>query len=125
MVKDDCIFCKLANGEIPTKTVYEDDIVHVFMDANPNADGHMLIVPKKHYEDFIELDDETIKHIHNVAKKMKDLIYEKLDNIEGLVLINNYGKFQIVEHYHLHILPNGLNSSKGLSIDEVYEKLTK
>ena len=43
----DCIFCKLANGEIPTKTVYEDDVVHVFMDANPNADGHMLIVPKK------------------------------------------------------------------------------
>ena len=93
------------------------------MDANPNADGHMLIVPKKHYEDFIELDDETIKHIHNVAKKMKDLIYEKLDNIEGLVLINNYGKFQIIKHYHLHILPNGLNSSKGLSIDEVYDKL--
>ena len=122
---DDCIFCKLANGEIPTKTVYEDDVVHVFMDANPNADGHMLIVPKKHFEDFIELDDETIKHIHNVAKKMKDLIYEKLDNIEGLVLLNNYGKFQIVKHYHLHILPNGLNSSKGLSIDEVYEKLTK
>ena len=122
---EDCIFCKLANGEIPTKTVYEDDVVNVFMDANPNADGHMLIVPKKHYEDFIELDDETIKHIHNVAKKMKDLIYEKLDNIEGLVLINNYGKFQIVKHYHLHILPNGLNSSKGLSIDEVYEKLTK
>ena len=120
---DDCIFCKLANGEIPTKTVYEDDIVHVFMDANPNADGHMLIVPKKHYEDFIEIDDETIKHIHNVAKKMKDLIYEKLDNIEGLVLLNNYGKFQIVKHYHLHILPNGLNSSKGLSIDEVYNKL--
>lgn len=122
---EDCIFCKLANGEIPTKTVYEDDVVHVFMDANPNADGHMLIVPKKHFEDFIELDDETIKHIHNVAKKMKDLIYEKLDNIEGLVLINNYGKFQVVKHYHLHILPNGLNSSKGLSIDEVYEKLTK
>jgi len=122
---EDCIFCKLANGEIPTKTVYEDDVVHVFMDANPNADGHMLIVPKKHFEDFIELDDETIKHIHNVAKKMKDLIYEKLDNIEGLVLINNYGKFQVVKHYHLHILPNGLDSSKGLSIDEVYEKLTK
>ena len=122
---EDCIFCKLANGEIPTKTVYEDDVVHVFMDANPNADGHMLIVPKKHFEDFIELDDETIKHIHNVAKKMKDLIYEKLDNIEGLVLINNYGKFQVVKHYHLHILPNGLKSSKGLSIDEVYEKLTK
>ena len=122
---EDCIFCKLANGELPAKTVYEDDVVHVFMDANPNADGHMLIVPKKHFEDFIELDDETIKHIHNVAKKMKDLIYEKLDNIEGLVLINNYGKFQVVKHYHLHILPNGLNSSKGLSIDEVYEKLTK
>ena len=120
---EECIFCKLANGEIPTKTVYEDDIVKVFMDANPNADGHMLIVPKKHYEDFIEIDDETIKHIHNVAKKMKDLIYDKLDNIEGLVLLNNYGKFQIIKHYHLHILPNGLDSSKGLDIDEVYNKL--
>ena len=119
---EDCIFCKLANGEIPTKTVYEDDVVHVFMDANPNADGHMLIVPKKHFEDFIELDDETIKHIHNVAKKMKDLIYEKLDNIEGLVLLNNYGKFQVVKHYHLHILPNGLNT-QSKSIDEIYNKL--
>ena len=120
---EDCIFCKLANGKVPCQTVYEDDIVRVFMDANPNADGHMLIVPKKHYEDFIELDDETIKHIHNVAKKMKELIYNKLDNIEGLVLVNNYGKFQVVKHYHMHILPNGLNSSKGLTIDEVYNKL--
>ena len=120
---EDCLFCKLANGELDTQTVYEDDVVRVFMDANPNADGHMLIVPKKHFEDFLEIDDETITHIHNVAKKIKELIYNKLDNIEGLVLVNNYGKFQVIKHYHLHILPNGLNSSKGLSIDEVYNEL--
>ena len=120
---EECIFCKIIKGEIPSKTVFEDDIVKVIMDANPNADGHMLILPKKHFEDFTEMDNETLGHIHEVAKKMKELVYNKLDNIEGIVLINNYGKFQIVKHYHLHILPNGLNSSKGLSIDEVYNKL--
>ena len=101
---DDCIFCKLANGEIPTKTVYEDDIVHVFMDANPNADGHMLIVPKKHITDFTEIDDETLTHIHSVAKKMKDLIYDKLGTC-GLKIVNNYGSEQLVKHYHVHLIP--------------------
>jgi histidine triad (HIT) family protein len=119
---EDCIFCKIIKGDIPSETIYEDDIVKVIMDANPSADGHMLILPKKHVEDFTELDDETIAHIHNVAKKMKELIYNKLDNVEGIVLVNNYGKFQVVKHYHLHILPNGLNSSKGISVDEMYDK---
>ena len=85
LLESDITFTDFSNQ------VQEDDVVKVFMDANPNADGHMLIVPKKHFEDFIELDDDTIKHIHNVAKQMKDLVYKKLDNIEGLVLVNNYG----------------------------------
>lgn len=100
----DCIFCKLANGEIPTKKVFEDEVVTVFMDAKPNTNGHMLIVPKKHFEDFIEIDDETIIHIHNVAKKMKELIYDKLGAC-GLKLVNNYGSEQLVKHYHLHVIP--------------------
>ena len=121
---DDCIFCKIIKGDIPSKTIFEDEIVKVIMDVNPNADGHMLILPKKHIEDFTTLDNETLTHIHDVAKKMKELIYEKLDNVEGIVFINNYGKFQVVKHYHLHILPNGLNSNSK-TVDEMYEALTK
>ena len=126
----DCIFCKLANGEIPTKVVYEDDVVTVFMDANPNTDGHMLIVPKKHFEDFTVIDDETLIHIHSVAKKMKNLIYEKLGTC-GLKLVNNYGSEQLVKHYHLHLIPVYEDTDfhyqyvSADNIDKVFEKLTK
>lgn len=119
---EDCIFCKIIKGDIPSKTVFEDDIVKVIMDINPNADGHMLIIPKKHTEDFTTLDDDTLLHINKIAKQMKELVYEKLDNIEGIVLINNFGKFQVVKHYHLHILPNGLNTNSK-DVDEVYNQL--
>ena len=118
----DCIFCKIVNNEIPSKTIYEDDLVKVILDINPNTDGHMLIIPKKHFADFTELNDEILLHINKITNKMKDLIYKKLDNIDGLVLLNNYGKFQEVKHYHLHILPNGF-SSPAKTIDEIYNKL--
>ena len=59
MKKDDCIFCKLANGEIPTNALYEDDIVKVIFDASPAAKGHVLILPKEHFDNIYELDDET------------------------------------------------------------------
>ena len=65
----DCIFCKIINGEISTGKVYEDDYVLVFLDTDPHQNGHMLIVPKKHYTDFTELDDEILCHINLIAKK--------------------------------------------------------
>ena len=126
----DCIFCKLANGEIPTKVVYEDDVVTVFMDANPNTDGHMLIVPKKHIEDFTEINSDTLIHVHEVAKKMKTLIYDKLGTC-GLKLVNNYGSEQLVKHYHLHVIPVYEDTDfkyqyvDANNIDSVFEKLTK
>ena len=78
----DCIFCKIINGEIPTRKVYEDDYVLVFLDTDPHQNGHMLIVPKKHYTDFTELDDEILCHINLIAKKIKDLVYEKLNAMD-------------------------------------------
>jgi histidine triad (HIT) family protein len=126
----DCIFCKLANGEIPTNVVYEDDIVTVFMDANPNTDGHMLIVPKKHIEDFTEIDSDTLVHVHEVAKKMKDLIYEKLGTC-GLKIVNNYGSEQLIKHYHVHLIPVYEDTDfhyqyvDSENINNVFEKLTK
>ena len=119
---EDCIFCKLANRVIPTNVVFEDEIVSVFMDANPKANGHMLIVPKKHFTDFTEIDSETIKHIHEVARQMKELIYAKL-NPSGLMLLNNYGSLQEVKHYHLHIVPAYEKEQEIVSVDETFNKL--
>jgi histidine triad (HIT) family protein len=121
----DCIFCKIIKGEIPSYTIYEDDIVKVFLDANPDDNGHMLIVPKKHITDFTELDNETLSHINDVLKnKLKPLIYEKL-NPKGLRIVNNYGIYQFVKHYHLHVIPCYEPKENLISTEDIFNKLTK
>lgn len=118
----DCIFCKILSGEIPTRKIYEDEKVCVIMDVDPSQNGHMLIIPKKHYIDFTELDNDMLIHINMVTKKMKDLIYNKL-NADGIRLVNNYGLYQVVKHYHLHVIPAYKNKQELIDIDEVYNKL--
>ena len=59
---NDCIFCKIVNNEIKSSTIYEDDLVKVFLDVNPNTNGHMLIIPKKHYENVLEIPTEIVSH---------------------------------------------------------------
>ena len=126
---EDCIFCKIIKGDIPSKTVFEDDVVKVFLDVNPNTEGHMLVVPKKHITDFTEMDDETLTHIHHVIKDMKELIYNKLGAI-GLKIVNNYGCEQLVKHYHVHLIPvykEGTFEYPYVSsdnLDEILDKLT-
>jgi len=118
----DCIFCKIANGEIPSKVLYEDDILLVIMDVNPIRDGHTLIIPKKHYTDFMELDGNTTKHIFEVAKKITNILMEKL-KANSVTLLINYGDDQKVKHYHLHLLPNFGTTDKSLatrSLEENY-----
>ena len=117
----DCIFCKIVNGEIPSKVLYEDELVLVIMDANPNVDGHALIIPKKHYTDYLELDEEITNHIFEVAKTIGPKIMEKLGST-ALTLLVNYGTDQQVNHFHLHLLPNlGTSPSKATKTnDEVY-----
>ena len=117
----DCIFCKIANGEMPSYKLYEDDLVMVIMDAYPNVDGHVLVIPKKHYDTFMDLDDELITHINKIAKKYANHIMERL-NAKELSLLVNYGNSQKVKHYHLHLLPNfGLRAEKNAK--DVYEVL--
>lgn len=77
----------------------------VIMDVNPIRDGHTLIIPKKHFTDFMELDDDTTSHIFNVAKKMSKHLMDKL-NAKSVTLLINYGDDQKVKHYHLHLLPD-------------------
>ncbi len=119
---NECIFCKILNGEIPTRKVYEDELVIVIMDVDPSQNGHMLVIPKKHYVDFTELDNDILLYINDVAKNMTKLIYEKLD-ADGVRMVNNYGLYQVVKHYHLHIIPAYKNKQELINIDEVYNKL--
>ena len=115
----DCIFCKIINGELPTRKLYEDDDLIVIMDNNPDQNGHMLVIPKKH---FTELDNDIVIKINEVAKKMKDLICERL-NADGIILTNNYGIYQIVKHYHLHIIPAYKEKQEIIDIDDIFNKL--
>ena len=102
---EDCLFCKIIKGEIPSKTIYEDELVKVFLDVNPVTDGHMLIIPKKHVTDFTELDSDTLGYMHSIIKeKLMPLIYDKLKAC-GLKIVNNYGSEQLVKHYHIHVIP--------------------
>lgn len=117
----DCIFCKIINGDIPSKKIYEDDKVYAFMDINPNVDGHTLIIPKKHYTDYKEMDEEIILHIEKVKKELSDYLMNKL-GVDAMTFSMNYGKSQIVKHVHLHLLPNFLiETSPKKEVDEVYE----
>ena len=106
MKKDDCIFCKLANGEIPTNALYEDDIVKVIFDANPAAKGHVLILPKEHFDNIYELDDDTAAHVFKVAAKISKA-YKKALDFDGLNIVQNNGEVagQTVFHFHMHLIP--------------------
>lgn len=115
------IFCKIINGEIPSYTIYEDEIVKVFLDVNPNHNGHTLIVPKKHCENFFDIDEETLHHILKIAKDIANLLKERL-NYDGISLAQNNGLGQEVKHFHLHLIPRYHNEEK-LPVEEVYNKL--
>lgn len=118
----DCIFCKIVNGEIPSYTLYEDDLVKVFLDANPDVNGHTLIVPKKHYQDLFDIDNDTLIHIMEVARKIDKLLKDKL-HTDGLTLVQNNGLKQEVKHFHLHLKPQYKKEGKKLSPEEVYNIL--
>lgn len=119
----DCIFCKIMKGEIPSKTIYEDEIVKVFLDIEPLSPGHMLIVPKEHFKDLDDITLETLNHINKISKEMHELLKNKL-NIDGMTTIQNNGVPEEVKHFHMHLKPF-YNEEKDLNIDEIYDILTK
>ena len=75
----DCLFCKIGTHEISSKIIYEDEIVIAFLDIHPSVNGHTLIIPKKHFHDFTELDQDTLFHMKEVAKKLSKQLMEKLE----------------------------------------------
>ena len=116
MKKDDCIFCKLANGDIPTNTLYDYDCVRVIFDAEPAAEGHVLILPKEHFDNIYELDDDTAGHVFKVAKKIATAMNKTLD-MDGLNVVQNNGEAagQTVFHFHMHIIPRHNDDTVNVS----------
>lgn len=106
MRDDNCIFCKLANGQIPTNTIYEDDMFRVILDAAPASKGHALILPKEHYANLYEIDTETAGEAMKLAKKLAIHMTEVL-KCDGFNLVQNNGEVagQTVFHFHLHLIP--------------------
>lgn len=105
-MKDDCIFCKLANGIIPTNSIYEDDDFKVILDMGPATKGHALILPKEHADNLFELSDDTAAKAMVVAKKLGNKLVTRL-KADGLNIVQNNGEAagQTVMHYHLHLIP--------------------
>ena len=119
MEKD--IFCKIVDGEIPSNKIYEDDKVIAFLDINPQANGHTLVVTKNHFKDIYDIDNETLMHVFNVAKDLSKKIVERL-NATGVTFTQNNGEAQLVKHFHLHILPYYVNNEL-IDVNEIFNKL--
>ena len=116
MRDSNCIFCKLASGEIPSNTIYEDGMFRVILDAAPASKGHALILPKEHYADLYEIDAETAGEAMKLAKKLAMHMTDALQ-CDGFNLVQNNKEVagQTVFHFHLHLIPR----YKGMKNDDI------
>ena len=116
MKESNCIFCKIANGEIPSTTLYEDDDFRVILDMGPAARGHALLLPKEHYANLFELDDELAAKALVTAKKVASRLKDAL-GADGFNLVQNNGEAagQTVFHFHMHLIPRYKDDGAGIS----------
>lgn len=114
MKEENCIFCKIANGEIPSATLYEDDDFRVILDLAPAAKGHALILPKEHYRNLYELPEEMAAKVLILAKKMILKMTEVL-NCDGYNVVQNNEEAagQTVFHFHMHLIPRYVDDEAG------------
>lgn len=106
MRDDKCIFCKIISGEIPSRTIYEDEDFKAILDVAPASKGHTLILPKQHCANLYEIEDDLVAKAAKLAKKLGTNMKEKL-GCEGLNLLQNNGELagQTVFHFHMHLIP--------------------
>jgi len=133
---EECLFCKIIKNEIPAHKIYEDDSVLAFLDIRPISKGHTLVIPKKHAKDIFELDEETLKKISAVAKKIAQKMKDSLA-VDGVNLYHASGASaeQTVFHFHLHVVPRkkddnicftcAVASKEGVSQEELKETADK
>jgi histidine triad (HIT) family protein len=102
----DCLFCRIVSGEIPSTRVDEDDRTVAFMDINPATRGHLLVVPREHSADVLEIGDEDLEACVRMARRLSARVKERL-GADGVNLLNSCGRaaWQTVFHFHLHVVP--------------------
>lgn len=129
---DDCIFCKIIKGDIPSYTIYQDNKTLAFLDVNPNSFGHALIIPKRHVSTIIDMHDEDVEAVFKTVKKVVKAIQATLAP-DGLNLAVNQGEVagQVVQHFHCHVIPRTAGDGielvvKGISLSaEEFQVLVK
>lgn len=106
MKKEECIFCKIANGDIPSNTIYENSEFKVIMDIAPATKGHVLIIPKEHFSDIYDIDAVTAGKLFQLATVVARALKEVL-NCDGMNVLQNNGEIagQTVFHFHMHLIP--------------------
>ena len=132
MKDENCIFCKIANGGIPSATLYEDEDFRVILDLGPASRGHALILPKEHYANVIALPEEVTAKAFILAKKMAAKMMEVL-HCDGVNVVQNNGEAagQTVFHFHIHLIPRyegdgaGVTWVPGTLTDETREEILK
>lgn len=136
MKKNDCIFCKLANGEIPARSIYEDEDFRVILDAAPATRGHALILPKEHADNLYQLPEELAGKAFVLAKKLASSMTDRLD-CKGFNIVQNNGEVagQTVFHFHMHLIPRYADDGQGTfwqsrhftdeMLDEICSQLTE
>lgn len=103
---EDCIFCKLINGELPSYTIFEDEYTMAFLDIAKDVDGHTIVIPKKHVVNILDCDQETLGHVIDTVKLISNH-YVNNCGYTGINLLNASGTSaqQSVSHFHFHIIP--------------------
>ncbi len=136
MRDENCIFCKIANGDIPSRTLYEDENFRVILDLAPATKGHALILPKSHFKNLYEISDEVAAKVLPLAKKMANTMTEKL-GCDGFNIIQNNNEVagQTVFHFHMHLIPRYENDGQNMvmkaneasadELDAVKEQIVK
>ena len=121
----DCIFCKIINGDIPSYKVYEDEKTLAFLDISQTTFGHTLVVPKKHFKNIYELDEETSAHLFKVTTLLANKLKNNLDII-GLNIVNNNDEpLQSVKHFHIHLIPRYKDDSFDIVYPNNFGKYTQ
>lgn len=114
---NDCIFCKIVNGEVPSYKVYEDEYTCAFFDITPITEYHTLVIPKKHYVNMFDIPEDELLSLTKAMKKVVSLYEEKL-GLKNVQLLNNSGKYaqQDVFHIHFHVVPRFPKDGKDMKL---------
>lgn len=106
MRKIDCVFCKIADKEIPSRILFENNTILAFLDISPISKGHSIVIPKNHYSNLEDIPDKELTELYKIVKKLAVKIYNNL-KIDGYnVLQNNFtAAGQVIKHFHVHIIP--------------------